>query len=195
MPDRLRPRARHRADHRAGGARSGAAQEARRGGGQGAEGLRKIPGGGPMPGRRSQPPAAAKNGVAGVRTRMHVSAANRRGAALPVRAMVRAGARRADATCTRSRKSCASSRARPTSGSTIRTRRWPRATRDRAGRRASTASATSAPARCASNRRWPRRCSRPPMTTSARPRGAGCPSAQESHGLMTSNTDTRARPA
>ena len=36
VPDRLRPRARHRADHRAGGARSGADQEARRGGGQGA---------------------------------------------------------------------------------------------------------------------------------------------------------------
>ena len=37
VPDRLRPRARHRADHRAGGARQGAAQEARCGGGQGAE--------------------------------------------------------------------------------------------------------------------------------------------------------------
>ena len=37
VPDRLGPRARHRADHRAGGARSGADQEARRGGGPGAE--------------------------------------------------------------------------------------------------------------------------------------------------------------
>ena len=36
VSDRLRPRARYRADHRAGGARSGAAQEARRGGGAGA---------------------------------------------------------------------------------------------------------------------------------------------------------------
>ena len=38
VPDRLRPRARHRADHRARGARSRADQEARRGGGAGAEG-------------------------------------------------------------------------------------------------------------------------------------------------------------
>ena len=37
VSDRLRPRARHRADHRAGGARSGAAEEARRGGGPGAQ--------------------------------------------------------------------------------------------------------------------------------------------------------------
>ena len=40
VPDRLRPRARHRADHGARGARSGADQEARRGGGQGAARLR-----------------------------------------------------------------------------------------------------------------------------------------------------------
>ena len=37
VPDRLRPRARHRADHRARGARPGADEEARRGGGTGAE--------------------------------------------------------------------------------------------------------------------------------------------------------------
>ena len=41
VSDRLRPRARQRADHRAGGARSGADQEARRGGGPGAEGLKQ----------------------------------------------------------------------------------------------------------------------------------------------------------
>ena len=44
LPDRLRPRARHRADHRARGARSGADQEARRGGGAGAERLSALRG-------------------------------------------------------------------------------------------------------------------------------------------------------
>ena len=42
VPDRLRPRARHRADHRARGARSGTAQEARCGGGPGAQVLIDI---------------------------------------------------------------------------------------------------------------------------------------------------------
>ena len=89
VPDRLRPRARHRADHRARGARSGIAEEARCGGGKGAGSIA-------MNDRRSRPTSRATNGAPGVLTRMRVSAANGGDAALPVRAVVRAGSRRAE---------------------------------------------------------------------------------------------------
>src|SRR5215216_6684387 len=56
MPDRLRPRARHCHHHGAGSARPGAHQEARRGGGTGAEGLAVAP---RSMVRQSTPPAGS----------------------------------------------------------------------------------------------------------------------------------------
>ena len=196
LSDRLRPRARHRADHRARGARPRTDQEARRGGGQGAAKLIRamrsryvyLPTVG-QTGRyaayeepmhivdlKQQPREEWRSGV----TDAHESVGGqRRDAALHVRAMVRAGPRRADPSA-RGRGGAARARGQAdvwiddkhvtlTSGQLVIVPAGPQARlfQQRRSRR------------CTSSRHWPRRCSRRPMTTSARRRGAGCRGDQE----------------